>query len=499
MTGRQYPRTSVSEEVYGPTDKGGLPVEEITVAEQLKKANYTTGMIGKWHLGQRLVYLPGNQGFDFYLGIPYSDDMGNAKFTSCPSDLASKPGYTYQEVPAKRLYWNHDDDDHSGKYLPLVYQEHNRTKIVEQPLDFSTLAYKYNDFATKFIEDYKDEPFFLYFPFSHVHASSGQNEAEQRMPNFQYSSCQFRNTSRRGAFGDALSEVDWMIGNVQKKLQELGLEENTLILFTSDNGPWNGRKTDGGNYGIFGGISAGYPWTGKASTWEGGIREPAFAYWKGQIDSFSRSSETISSMDVFPTFSRLAGVSLPDNVTLDGRDMTEILLREHGKSKHDFLFIYGNCVKHQPVLGIKAVRHGPYKAHFCTAPGLGGDSKQTKVYDKYPLLFNVETDASEAWPLNDENKMPQNAEDRAAVNRIMKAYAMELATFKYGTAEPLPPGPGEGPHRYGLCCNRATNCSCESLWDEEFLSSIFNVGSKAHHDLYHDILGEVNHMENVFK
>ena len=179
--------------------------------------------------------------------------------------------------------------------------------------------------------------------------------------------------------------------------------------------------------------------------------------------------------------------------------MTDILLRENGKSKHDFLFIYGSCTKHKPQRGIMAVRHGPYKAHFCTQPGLGGDRQNSIVYDKFPLLFNVETDASEAWPLCDGTKLPKDPQDRAAIDRIMRAYAMELATFQYGNAKPLPPGPGEGPDRYGLCCDRSVNCSCTtrrpSLWEEEdFPSSIFRIGSQHHHDEYHKILGETNHM-----
>jgi hypothetical protein len=201
-------------------------------------------------------------------------------------------------------------------------------------------------------------------------------------------------------------------------------------------------------------------------------------------------------MDVFPTFSHLAGVPLPDEIIYDGRDMTDILLRTNGTSKHDFLFIYGSCWKRQPVHGIMAVRHGPYKAHFCTTPGLGGDRKASVVYDKFPLLFNVEMDASEAWPLCDGDKSPDDPADRAAIHRIMRAYAMELATFQYGTAEPLPPGPGEEKDGYEICCDRATNCYCTtSPWEEDDVrSSIFNIGSKDHHDKYHDILGETNHM-----
>lgn len=487
---------------------GGLPLEEITIAEQLHKVNYATAIVGKWHLGQRLQYLPGNQGFDYYLGIPYSDDMGNARTTTCPSsdddtemmekeiepDLQHTEGHTGR-TKTRMPHRPPEDGDYATWYLPLVYQEHNRTRIVEQPLDFSTLADKYNKFATTFIEDNQADPFRLYFPFSHVHATSGYNQDWAAMPSRQYSSCPFRDTSKRGAFGDALSEVDWMVGNVHTTLQRLGLEENTLILFTSDNGPWNGLRNDGGSYGIFSGLYAGYPWTGKASTWEGGIREPAFAYWKGQIDPYSRSSETVSSLDVFPTLSKLAGVALPENTVLDGRDMTDILLRENGKSEHDFLFFFGFCSGEWPRPGITSVRHGPYKAHFCTAPGLGGKKSNITHYNKYPLLFNVEIDPSEAFPICTGEALPRHdPEARAAINRILRAYAMEQATFQYGDIPPLPPSPGEGPHHYGLCCNRAINCSCESQWDEHFVSSLFSAGSKGHHDRYHQILGETNHI-----
>ncbi|CAB9527311.1 acetylgalactosamine-6-sulfatase [Seminavis robusta] len=497
MTGRQYPRTGIRQ-VLGTVDDLGLPLEEVTIAEQLKKVNYTTGIVGKWHLGQRLAYLPGNQGFDYYLGIPYSDDMGNGKQTSCPGNKAEDPTEPVQEhLKGKPI--PPPDGDYAAWYLPLLYQEHNKTRIIEQPLDLTKLAQKYNRFATKFIEDNKDEPFFLYFPFNHVHTTSGNNDKWDTMPNRQFASCELKNRTKRGAFGDALAEVDWMIGNVYETLQRLGLEENTMILWTSDNGPATPRRFDAGSYGIFSGEYAGYPWTGKASTWEGGIRMPAFAHWKGQIQPFSRSSQTISSMDVFPTFSHLAGVPLPSGIVLDGRDMADILLQENGQSRHDFLFFYGFCNGHWPRTGVTAVRHGPYKAHFCTSPGLGaGHESMTVHYNKYPLLFNVEEDPSETFPICDGNTLPENDPDaRAAIERILRAYAMEKATFEYGKIPPLPPGPGEGKGHYGVCCNRSTNCSCESLWDDNFQSRLFTVGSEEHHARYHEYLGEENHMKRA--
>ena len=250
-----------------------------------------------------------------------------------------------------------DNPDPAALYLPLVYQKRNRTRIIEQPVDLTNLAQKYNDFAIDFINTHKDSPFLLYMPFSHVHVTNGRTSHNESLPYPHYASCQHQNKTKRGPFGDALAEVDWMVGNIQETLERLDLEENTLILFTSDNGPWVSRKVNGGSTGIFSGNYANYRDTGKGSTWEGGIRMPAFAYWKGQIPAYSRSSETISSLDVFPTFSRLANVPLPENVTMDGRDMTDILLRKHGRSKHDFLFFYGFCNGKWPKLKPSAVRH----------------------------------------------------------------------------------------------------------------------------------------------
>ena len=301
----------------------------------------------------------GNQGFDYYLGIPYSDDMGDGKYSTCSSSSSQDDSKTTSSTTTKQARDSRINPvgDPAGLYLPLVYQKFNRTRIIEQPLDLTNLAQKYSDFSTEFIHTYKDAPFFLYVPFSHVHATTGRTSHNETLPHEQYASCQYQNKTKRGPFGDALAEVDWMVGNIHETLERLGLEENTLIIFTSDNGPWTIKGVDGGSAGPFVGSYATYKNTAKGSTWEGGIRMPSFAYWKGQIPSYSRSSETISSLDVFPTLSRLANVALPTNVTLDGRDMTDILLREQGKSKHDFLFFYGFCNGKWPRYGPTAVRH----------------------------------------------------------------------------------------------------------------------------------------------
>jgi arylsulfatase A len=488
MTGRQFARLGVPG-VYGPTVNAGLPLNETTVAEQLKKANYSTAIMGKWHLGQRARYLPSSRGFDYYMGIPYSDDMGEARATSCnkDQDIPAQPDLddtawirqAYEEMgfvdAAAEAQGNGDP---AGSYLPLVYQEFNKTTILEQPLDFTKLAGKYNDYIQNYVEKHKEEPFFLYMPFSHVHTTAGNQ------PEKQYAGCDFKNTSRRGKFGDALAEVDWIIGNLIQKVRDAGIEENTLFLFTGDNGPWMIQGLSGGSHGLLSGRHSGYWNTGKGSTWEGGIREAAFAYWKGQVQPFTRSAEVVSSMDVFPTFSALAGVPLPDGVVYDGRDMSDVILNKDGKSKHDFLFHYGACQKGNAPA---TVRHGKWKAHWCTGPGLGGCTNCTKIYyeDDAPLLFNVEVDPSEAAPVD----VKLDDEGAAALKRIVHALAMEKATFVHQKNTPLPDGPGEGPGKYGVCCDRSKNCDCDGKPSLEG-TGLFGIGSKQHHDRFHEVSGE---------
>ena len=348
MTGRQYTRVGVPG-VFGPTGNTGLPLNETTVADQLKKAGYATAICGKWHLGEREMFLPAARGFDEYLGIPYSDDMGGARATPCGDEASSS-------APEHEPWWTQyckagfcaDDEeqrslkgsDPAGTYLPLVHQINlgrgiRNTTVVEQPLDFTHLAEKYSDFVTSFIDRNAKSKFFLYVPFSHVHTTNPLQPEEQ------YASCPFKNATTRGSFGDALAEVDWIVGNIVDKLDSIkGLREKTLVIFSSDNGPWMVKGSSAGSPGLLYGRSAGYWNVGKGSTWEGGIHEPAFANWKGTIEPQTKSDEIVSSLDLFPTVSALAGVPLPKGVTIDGVDMSDVLL-DKGTSKHDALFFYG--------------------------------------------------------------------------------------------------------------------------------------------------------------
>ena len=279
-------------------------------------------IFGKWHLGQRPIYLPGNHGFDYYLGIPFSDDMGDGVASSCQNDNVGnqeelnankrqigKGGWSsceqyrdYDESVISNQTCQATLDDPAGHWLPLVHQIHNKTTILEQPLDFTTLAEKYSAFATDFIDKHATQPFFLYAPFSHVHTTSATQ------PEKQFSGCSYQNKTKRGSFGNALAELDGIVGAIVNKLTSLDLMEDTLIILAADNGPWVEQGLSAGSAGLLTGQYADYTNTAKGSTWEGGIRVPSFVHWKGVIPPYSRSSEVLSSLDVFPTLSALAGI-----------------------------------------------------------------------------------------------------------------------------------------------------------------------------------------------
>eukprot|EP00055_Hartaetosiga_balthica_P000690 m.137228 g.137228 ORF g.137228 m.137228 type:complete len:580 (+) comp11468_c0_seq1:204-1943(+) len=477
LTGRQYTRIGTPG-VFNPDSDVGLPQNETTIASQLKKAGYSTGCVGKWHLGQRDMYLPLAHGFDTYLGIPYSDDMGEARRSGCnnASDhgMYSQPnkskakrardailsyaegGFTRETDYVRMARGEIDPEimDPAVDYLPLLYQYSNGTsnftQVLEQPLDFTQLGQKYNDFAQSFLRNHSasSSPFFLYMPFSHVHTTASNQ------PALQYAGCTFQNTSSRGPFGDALAEVDWMVGNVVQTLKEEGIYNNTLIIFSGDNGPWMIKQLSAGSPGLFFATAADYWNVGKGSTWEGGIREASFVHWNGVITPTSRTNEVVSALDVFPTLSKLTGIPLPTDRIYDGKDATDVWFGENGgKSPHEFLFFYNDAF--QPP---SAVRYGSYKAHFRTSPGLGGCSEPdcyVKHYSPAPLLFNISQDPSEAYPLTTNGTMPADPSVLHVVNSILSAYEEEVKTLHYGK---LHPAPGSPP--YGVCCDRSRNCDC---------------------------------------
>ncbi|XP_076033550.1 arylsulfatase A-like isoform X2 [Oratosquilla oratoria] len=365
LTGRYQPRTGVYPGVFIPDNVFGLPHNETTLAEVLKGQGYRTSIIGKWHLGvgRNLEYLPTHHGFDEYLGIPYSHDM-------CPC-LKCFPN----NQPCFDTCWEEDVS------CPLF----SNASIVEQPADLTSLTTRYVDGALRFINRAaKDKkPFFLYLPFHQVHHP-------------QFASRKFHGRSPRGRFGDALAELDWAVGEVMDFVRNLGIEKDTVVWFTSDNGPSLTRHDRGG--------CAGPLRCGKGTTWEGGVRVPTFVVWPGHIKP-GRSHALCSTLEVVPTLARLAGASV-GNLTLDGVDLMKVLLNPDAKSPREFLAMYPESP--HPEDGPSAVYHGGFKAHFFTEGNDLSDadnydpmcpSKHRKTRHDPPLLYDLLRDPGERYDL----------------------------------------------------------------------------------------------------
>ncbi len=353
MTGRLPLRNGMcsnKRRVLFPDSKGGIPAEEITIAEALQASGYATACVGKWHLGHLPQYLPTSNGFGRYFGIPYSNDMDRVNDAPKGRDAFWNP-----EV----RYWN----------VPLLRD----TEIIERPADQTTITRRYTEEATKFIREHKDSPFFLYLPHSMPH-----------VPLFR--SPEFADKSRRGLFGDVIEEIDWSVGQVLETLRELELDDNTLVFFTSDNGPWLIFDEQGGSGGLLR--------DGKGSTWEGGMREPTLAWWPGQIKPGSVSRDVASTMDIFATLHALAGIDLPTDRVLDSHDLTPVL-RASGPSSREALFYYR-------AYQLMAVRKGPWKMHLMTQDAYGPGSREPQKHDP-PLLFNLDHDPGEKLNVADKN------------------------------------------------------------------------------------------------
>jgi arylsulfatase A len=373
MTGRLPLRNGMCSNrrrVLFPNSKGGLLPEEITIAEAVKTKGYATACIGKWHLGHLPQFLPTANGFDSYFGIPYSNDMD--RVNDAPAGRAAF-------WDPKIRYWN----------VPLMRDE----EVIERPADQTTITRRYTEEAVKFIHANKEKPFLLYLAHSMPHVPLFASE-------------KFQDTSRRGLFGDVIEEIDWSVGRVLDALRGDGLDKNTLVLFCSDNGPWLIFNQHGGSAGPLRG--------GKGSTWDGGMREPTIAWWPGRIQPASVSADVGSTMDVFATVHRLAGVRLPQDRVLDSHDLSPILFGE-GESTRGALFYYR-------AYNLMAVRQGPWKAHFMSQDGYG--QPQPEQHDP-PLLFNLEVDPGEKY-----NVAKDHAGVIAAIRKTVEQHKKMLKPAK---------------------------------------------------------------------
>ena len=341
LTGRYAIRSGMcgGSRVLFPESKGGLPAAEITVAEVLRAQGYATAHIGKWHLGTQEGSRPLDQGFGTSYGLPYSNDMDPR------SDLPK--GATGSATPPA-----------DGWNVPLIQDG----KVIERSVDQSTLTQRYTGQAVDFIAAHKEKPFFLFMAHTFPHVPM-------------FASADFKGKSRAGIYGDAVAELDWSVGQVMAALRREGVAENTLVFFTSDNGPWLVMGDQGGSAGLLRG--------GKGGTWEGGLRVPGLAWMPGRIRP-GVSRELAHAMDLFPTVLALAGAALPEGMVMDGLDLGPVLFDRSVLPPRPFVYYRGD--------ELFACRWGEWKAHFQTQPGY--TQAGLERHDP-PVLFHLGRDPSE--------------------------------------------------------------------------------------------------------
>jgi arylsulfatase A-like enzyme len=350
-----YPQRVGIHGVLFPGDPIGLNLDEVTVADVLKGAGYRTKIVGKWHCGDQPEFLPTNHGFDEYYGLPYSNDMG----------IQGKPENHKDRVP-----------------LPLM---RNEDVIQEQP-DQRGLTERYTEECVRFIRDNKEGPFFLYLAHMYVH-----------VPLFVPG--RFLAQSDNGGYGGAVECIDWVTGVIFDELKRQGLDEDTIVIFTSDNGS-RARDEGGSNAPLRG---------GKFTTWEGGQRVPCIIRWPGKVPAGRVCDELVTSMDFLPSLAKLAGTTEPKDRTIDGKDITPLWLGQKGASSpHDTFWYYR-------LENLEAVRKGKWKLHFAKGKAF------SKADEPMKELYDLENDIGE-----ENNLYDQHPEVVAELEKVAEQARQEL-------------------------------------------------------------------------
>ncbi|MEO1998844.1 MAG: sulfatase-like hydrolase/transferase, partial [Planctomycetaceae bacterium] len=302
-----------------PNAETGIHPDETTVAEVLKSSGYATLHLGKWHLGDAAEFLPTRHGFDEYFGLPYSNDM--YPHHEMLQIMENEPE-AQQQIRQRSRYtgspWKQGAKSFPHPFqkpLPLIDGE----TVLEHMPDQTMLTTRYTERAIEFITEHRDQPFFIYLAHAMPHV-------------YLHVSDKFRGKSERGLYGDVVMEIDWSVGEIRSTLEQLGIDDNTLIVFTSDNGPWLPYGIDGGSAGPLRG--------GKGSEFEGGMRVPAIFWWPGKIPAGQTTSEIAANMDLLPTFAELADVRLAADRVIDGESLWPLLsgASEHGP--HDVFYYF---------------------------------------------------------------------------------------------------------------------------------------------------------------
>lgn len=328
LTGRIPQRMGINS-VFFPRSYTGMPVEEITTADLLKEQGYATGMVGKWHLGHRREFLPLQRGFDEYFGIPYSNDMNS-----------------------------------------VVYLEGN--EVVAYRVDQHLTTRTYTEKACDFIDRHAGAPFYLYLAHSMPHVPI-------------YASPDFEGRSGKGLYTDVIEEIDWSVGEILDKLEEHGIMEHTLVVFSSDNGPWLVMREMGGTAGMLR--------EGKQFTFEGGQRVPTLAMWPGVIPAGSEYNDMGLMMDWFPTFAEMSGALMPSDRDYDGESILPILKGEVVQKSREFLYY--------DLVRLEGYRNGDWKLKL-PYKGFRGAIWKTGLEPHDTLLFNLKSDPGEQVNLAEE-------------------------------------------------------------------------------------------------
>ncbi|MBL8231626.1 MAG: sulfatase [Bryobacterales bacterium] len=363
LTGRYPTRVSVPRVLF-PQDKVGLPDDEMTMAQMLKPQGYKTMCVGKWHLGHLPQFLPTNRGFDEYYGIPYSNDMN--------------PPVVLHSVPGK-------------------------VETVEERATLETLTPRYTEQALRFIEKSKDAPFFLYMPHTYPHIPLGASD-------------RFRGKSPHGIYGDVVEEIDWSVGELLASLKKHKLDRDTLIMFSSDNGPWYL-----GSPGMLRGR--------KGTTYEGGVREPFLARMPGRIPAGKVCNGLASTMDVLPSVAKLCGAALPSK-PLDGIDIWPMLSGAKPSIEREALLYFDNVHLQCARLGNHKLHVARYNSQVYSPPPAGG---RMNLPLPKPELYDLSNDPDESYDIAPER--PAIVKDiQARIERLLPTFPEEIQKAYAATA-----------------------------------------------------------------
>lgn len=395
LTGCYPNRLGISGALF-PFSKTGLNPDEMTIAELVKQKGYNTAIFGKWHLGDDTRFLPLAQGFDQYYGIPYSNDMWPVQFDGTP---ATKEQANKFRFPV----------------LPLISQN-DKAEEIKTLDDQALLTKKYTDKAIRFITAHKSNPFFLYLPHSMPHVPIAASPA-------------FKGKSKQGTYGDVMMEIDWSIGEIMKTLDALKLSKNTIVIFSSDNGPW---LNFGNHAGSTGGLRE-----GKGSVWEGGHRVPCIIKWPGVVPAGIINNKLTATIDLFPTIASICKVPLPAQ-KIDGIDLLPMIKGDHTITPRKYLYYYYN------VNSLKAVRRDDWKlmlphtgrTYTGFAPGRDGFPGAVNENAEVSLaLYDLRRDPGERYNVMDQ--YPDIVKELQEVAELAREDLGDVITGKAGKNQRL--------------------------------------------------------------